>query len=331
MHRIATSLALLGVLTGITALPALAAECGPLQVMAALPMRPIAGIIPGVDVTIGDTRETLIVDTGASLSLLRKRTIRELNLAPTQSNVVLKNVSGQTSNQAVRLPSITLGRLRQEGAYFWVHPSDEDAPYAGSIGTDVLQKFDVDFDFGMMVLNLISPNHCDGKIVYWSAPAIAVVPMRSGPYGEINFVMQLDGKRVNVNLDTGTSVTTMNLEVARRVFGIDTSASDVEKIGELDGNYKANVYKRRFKTLSVDGVTVSNPIIQLLPDMMTPRTRLPTGSLIRDDPRGLPELLLGMSTLQTLHLYIAYNERKIYITAAGPSSAAAVQPEPTPQ
>jgi len=42
----------------------------------------------------------------------------------------------------------------------------------------------------------------------------------------------------------------------------------------------------------------------------------PTGGLIADtrQPAGLPDLRLGMSTLSKLHVYIAYKERKLYIT-----------------
>jgi predicted aspartyl protease len=308
------------------ALPALAAECGPLQMVTSIPMRPIAGGRPGIDIKIGDTPETLLVDTGGALSDITKRTVRELNLKPTRSNITITNVAGQKSDQAVRLPSITLGGFRQEGAYFQVAPGADNVndknrqPFAGTLGPDVLQKFDADFDFASAKLNLVSPDHCDGKVVYWTAPAVAIVPMHVAQIGHVIFPMTLDGKRVSVLLDTGASNTTMNLDVARRIFDVDVNGPDVQKVGEITGGYTANVYRRRFKMLEVDGVAVMDPLITLLPNMMGSAPAPRTGSLTRDtdDVQGLPDLILGMSVLWKLHVYVAYKESKLYLSAGAP-------------
>jgi predicted aspartyl protease len=308
------------------ALPAIAAECGPLQIVTSIPMKPIVGGAPGIDVQIADTRRILLVDTGGVFSAVTKRTVRELKLKPTQSNVAMTNVRGQKSDQAVRLPSIALGTLRQEGAYFQVDPAPDNPddknpePFAGTLGPDLLQKFDADFDFAGHKLNLISPDHCEGKVVYWTAPAVAIVPMHVAQFGHILFPMTLDGKRINVLLDTGASNTTMNLDVARRIFNVDVNAPDVRNVGEITGGYTANVYLRRFKTLEVDGVVVTEPLITLLPNMMGPAPARRTGSLTRDtdDAQGLPDLILGMSVLSKLHVYIAYKESKLYLSAGAP-------------
>ncbi len=69
-------------------------------------------------------------------------------------------------------------------------------------------------------------------------------------------------------------------------------------------------------------MTINNPMLNMLPDMMggvnpgAPRT----GSIIRDERVGLPDMILGMSTMRQMHVYIAYKERKLYITAASPQS-----------
>jgi hypothetical protein len=307
-------------------LPALAAECGPLRMVTSIPMKPIVGGVPGIDVLIADTRQTLLVDTGGVFSAVTKRTVRELKLKATQSNVSMVNVRGQKSDQAVRLPSIALGGLRQEGAYFQIDPApdnpDDKNPqaFAGTLGPDLLQKFDADFDFASGKLNLVSPDHCQGKVVYWTAPAVAIVPMHVAQFGHVIFPMTLEGKRVNVLLDTGASNTTMNLDVARRIFDVDVSSPDVQKVGEITGSYTANVYRRRFKTLEVDGVVITDPLITLLPNMMGSAPARRIGSLTRDndDVQGLPDVILGMSVLSKLHVYIAYKESKLYLSAGAP-------------
>jgi len=309
--------------------PALAADCGPLPVLTRLDLNPRAGV-PIVPAMIDDKPVNLLVDTGGAFSVLTKRTIREFGLPTSTSRVELRNTNGQRENLAVRLPSITLGLIRQEGVFFMVDPREDDPretrpqAFHGTLGPDFLTSIDLDFDFAANKLNIVSQNHCAGKVVYWHAPTLAVLPMTLDQSGHIIFRMQVDGRRVNGALDTGMTTTIMNLTTARQRFDVDVNAADVEKIGEVSGGgYNASAYRRRFKSIAFEGVTISNPMIDLLPDLMSgtspgaPRT----GSLVRPD-RALPDVILGMSTLSQLHVYIAYNERKVYITPAGSGSAA---------
>ena len=318
--------------------PALAGAQCTLNVLSTLQLRP-ASYMPMIDATIGDKRVGLLVDTGGGMSSLTKRAVRELNLQTGQyvnsdgTILTLKDVTGQTEALQVRLPSITLGTIRQEGVYFMVLPGEEDArpnmeEFGGILGTDVLRNVDVELDFTANKIQLIAPNQCGGNVVHWQAPAVAVVPITLDRFGQLTFRMQLDGRRVTAMLDTGASTTVLNLDTARRVFRIDVNGPDVEKIGELKGGYSANTYRRRFNSLAFEGVTVSNPMIMIMPNMMgnvnpaAPRT----GSIIREDRNGLPDVILGMNVLREMHMYIGYRERKLYITAASPQAAS----EPAP-
>jgi hypothetical protein len=140
--------------------------------------------------------------------------------------------------------------------------------------------------------------------------------------------MELDGRRVNAMLDTGAAITVLNLDIARRTFRVDVNAPDVEKVGEI-GRSQTSVYRKQFKTIAFEGVTVTNPMITMYPDLMggssLGETR--TGSMIRDARSGLPDVILGMNVLSEMHVYIASKERKLYITAATPQPA----PAPAPQ
>jgi predicted aspartyl protease len=327
--------------SAIFASPTFAAPaCGPLAVITSLDLVPVSGGRPGVTAAIVDKPVTLLVDTGSPFSMIARQLTRELNLAvgPAriaggQGRVEVRNVAGQRSEEQARLPSITLGRLRQEGVYFFVDPADRPTgrgSFDGIIGADMLTNVDADFDFGAKKLNLISQNHCDGKVVYWAAPALATIPFHFDKGGHIAFPLRLDDKRVNAMLDTGAYNTVLNLNIARRTFNVDTNAPDVEKIGELQGGFTANVYRKQFKTITLDGVTVTNPAIDLLPDMVSnPATpTLGAGSIIRDTDANLPDVILGMNVLSKLHVYIAYKEAKLYITAAGSQPAAAPQGQP---
>jgi predicted aspartyl protease len=316
--------------------PALAAPaCGPLAIMTPLDLVPVSGGRPGIEAMIGDKPVTLLIDTGSPFSMVTRQLTRDLNLTTGPANFAgglgrteVRNVAGQRSDQQAKLPSITLGRLRQEGVYFFVDPSEHGTgpgSFQGIVGTDFLYNVDADFDFAAKKLNLVSSNHCEGKVVYWAAPKLATIAFRYDRGGHIAFPLRLDDKRMNAILDTGAYNTVLNLNVARRSFNVDVNAPDLEKIGQLQGNYTANVYRKQFKTLALDGVVVNNPVIDLLPDMVSsPSQAAPdAGSLIRNTDANSPDVILGMNVLSKLHLYIANKEAKLYITAAEPSPAPA--------
>ena len=325
-------------LSAVNTTPAFAgAQCAPLTQMTSMDIRPSAAV-PIITAQVGDKPVGLLVDTGGAFSGLTKRAVQELNLQTGQylnrdgSVTGLKDVRGQTEALQTRLPSIILGRVRQENVWFMVLPGEDSGgpeieQFGGILGSDMLRNVDVDFDFAAGKLNLFSPDHCPGNVVYWTTPSapVAIVPFTLDPSGHIMFRSELDGRRVNTMLDTGFSNTTLNLDVARRVFRIDLNAPDVEKVGELTGGYTADRYRRQFKTLTLEGVTINAPMINMLPNMMggvnpgTPQT----GSLIRNRTPGLPDLIIGMNVLSEMHVYIAYKERKLYITAANPQPAPA--------
>jgi hypothetical protein len=111
----------------------------------------------------------------------------------------------------------------------------------------------------------------------------------------------------------------------------------VKQIGQVGKIASAKIYRRQFTSLSFEGVTIANPEINLVPDEI--RARMPnknrpkTGSLTRGDTvtSGLPDMTLGMSTLGKMHVYIAYRDRKVYITQAAPAPGAAPTVAPTAQ
>jgi len=323
-------------LSAVNAVPASAgAACGPLKIMTTLDVKPDRGGRPMITAMINDKPVALLVDTGGGLSSLTKRAVRELNLQTAASRIRMTNVAGLSENLEVRLPSITLGGLRIEGPYFMVLPGDETAgpdneTFGGLLGAEMLRNVDFDFDFAANKVNLVSQDHCAGNVVYWPATAVAVVPFTFNASGQITFRMELDDRRVNALLDTGASITVLNLDIARRTFRVDVNAADVEKVGEV-GKSQSGVYRKRFKTISFEGVSVSNPMITMYPDLIGGGSlgQQRTGSIIRDARGGLPDVILGMNVMSEMHVYIASKERKLYITAA--SAPPTSVPEAPPQ
>jgi hypothetical protein len=180
----------------------------------------------------------------------------------------------------------------------------------------------VDLDFPRKKLNLFSPDHCAGRILYWRTNALAVLPMRITQSGHIYIRVMLDGESMNALVDTGAGVTIINATTARRRFGLNETSPDVERVksSTLDQD---DLFFHRFKSLTMEGVAVSNPRVQILPDLMGKAMPFNPGSMLPAEERqGLPDLIIGQSVLSNLHVYIAYRERKLYLSEDDPQAPA---------
>lgn len=315
-----------------------AAECPPQKISTSVDLVGPPGDVPIAPVTLAGQQKRMIVDTGAAVSLMFRPAVRQLGLQTGVSSTGVITLDG-TISTSVAGTELVLGRLRAPNFRFIVSapprggatgttllPGDDveipDDQPVGLLGAEILQNYDADFDFPGGKLNLIDPDHCKGKVVYWQAKGLAIIPFRMDKAFHITFPVTVDGRKMTAMLDTGASETTMKLNAAQTFFHVDPNAPDMEKVGELRGDaYTASVYRRRFKTITFGDVVVSDPSIMLFPDMT--KARLPvrpvTGSLLPErDRAGQEDVVVGMSTLSNLHVYIAYKERNIYITPGAP-------------
>ena len=188
----------------------------------------------------------------------------------------------------------------------------------GILAGDMFRRFDVDMDFGAMRLNYFSQDHCDGKVVYWTERPIAVVPFTATGY-HINIPVTIDGHALPAIIDTGAD-TLMNADELDRVFGVKAGSPEAPLMRESQSDSELKYYSHTFSNLAIEGVTVANPNINIVNDRVSSQ-RAPSTSIhtmLMDDPHPqLPPVILGMKVLRQLHVYIAYGEKKLYISPAG--------------
>lgn len=321
---------LCGCLTAALALcaaPARAEECSALKLLTSLDLKAVAPGRPGVAVEIAGTPGVFLLDTGGAASTLNRSVVDRLQLpAHPAPRFDIKGVNGIRMNRTVRVASLDIGAVHRDNPLLYVSsdagnpPPDTPGHFDGSIGPDIFQLYDADFDFAHGKFNLFSQDHCPGQVVYWQAPSVVTIPFDTDVSGHVVFDVMLDGRKISAMLDTGAVSTNLNLATAERDFRVDVGDPDVERAGQITGNYTVDIYRRNFRTLSIGGLTIANPSVVLIPDMITsirPPGRL--GTLFRPRP-ALPPLVIGMPVLRLLHVYIAYGERRMYITAANPEA-----------
>ena len=174
----------------------------------------------------------------------------------------------------------------------------------GTLAPDLLRNFDVEFDFASHTMNLFRPHSCDSKAAYWTGQYIAI-PMEITPAGHTHVDVTLDGETMGAILDSGASTSFMSFGAARRYFDLKVDSPGVTKEGHARGAQGTvmDSYSYGFKSLVMGGVSVTSPHVSLSD----------SPSMLLNENVGL---VFGMSELRFLHLYFAYHERKLYISAA---------------
>jgi hypothetical protein len=130
----------------------------------------------------------------------------------------------------------------------------------------------------------------------------------------------LDGKSFLATINTAAPRSTMMAAPAKYKFGITADSPDSVPLGVVDRDPKQKIFGHTFSSLTLDGITVTNPHFAILPDLAgskDPYNDLQPGSRTQRVDEGLvSEVTIGMDVLRRLHIYIAFDERKLYITPA---------------
>jgi predicted aspartyl protease len=213
-------------------------------------------------------------------------------------------VGGTVLDYGVQSDTFAVGKQTILRQWFLVAPDSMMPDNAiGGVQPRALGGYNSEFDFLEGKFNLFLTGQCAGHVVYWTHEAHAAVPMTVDPLGHITVEAMLDGKPVDALIDTGSQNSAMSLKMARHQLGIDERAPGVKDLGQIDinGMVAARRYRYPFKTLTFAGIAIADPDIEIDD----------TGNDTKDSP-----LILGIGVLRQLHMFIAYDEGLLYLTAA---------------
>jgi predicted aspartyl protease len=316
--RVALAAALL---CGVPAALAAAPECPPLAIVSQVDLvAGNGGRAFYVPMEIAGAKKLMLLDTGAAQSVISPQAAAALGLKLLPSKTRLYSLTGSYSDVKA-IAAIAIGQLKSGNFNFQLAPAnmvEDDPKIAGILGADILGQFDISLDFPKRKLDIISPNHCDGRVVYWPERPLAVVPFERLRSGHIVLPVMLEGKTIKAILDTGASGSTLNRTPAENEFGLELGSAAAPAMGDLNGEKGSTVWRHSFKTLTFEGVTVANPEFVIIPDRAAKHfSDKELGSLIsRPGEQVEPDILLGMNVLKHLRVYIAYKEKKLYLSPA---------------
>ena len=233
------------------------------------------------------------------------------------------DVAGNISRDEASVKVFQVGHMRGTDLRFPISPIP--LPIDGFLALDHLTSLDVDVDFGTDTLNLFTQDHCAGAIQYWPGPPASVMPITMDGFHMIVPVM-LDGHLERAVIDTGAGTTSIQADEEERVFGLTMGDADTPEKGVLNGDASLKTYAHKFKTLSFGDVTVTNPLVRIIPNAVG--RHADKAQLAGDRAKSEKDLirkqdmLIGMDVLRKLHLYIAFGERKMYVSPATIPTAA---------
>lgn len=220
----------------------------------------------GVEVTVGTLPMQLVVDTGASNSVLSEAIAQDLELASTpvprervESFVVGEDCSQQQLN-FYQLPPITAGQATVEGISALGLPfSTNPTQTPGVLGMDVLSAFDVVIDGEAEKLHLQVP----------TAPDPEAIPL-TGRIGLMTATIQINEQgSFPFMLDTGAALTVLSQNLVNRIDLDMRAAQPVEVIGFCGtemGQYLrvASVALADYRVQQLDVIILNNPVLEAL-------------------------------------------------------------------
>jgi hypothetical protein len=222
----------------------------------------------------------------------------------------------QNITQEVLLPDVQLGLAHGSNVWVLRIPEKLDDDVIGVMGSGLLSNMDVELDLAHSKLNLFSADYCTGNVVYW-AKSFTVLPFERDPIGHIVFRMNLDGKPVTASLKTAAGPASIDLSVVAHLFDLNEHSAGMRVVSSTSDDRKG--FKFPFKALALEGVTITNPDITIIPDDPADRCNSQYHSVA-----GKPgarcfsggDLTIGLSELRAMHLYFAMKEKKLYVTSA---------------
>jgi hypothetical protein len=279
---------------------------------------------------VNGTRINLLLDLAGQQTVLSKSAAERLNLPradlPRARKTYFQN---RLLRNGAKVASLALEDSSGHDMLIAVADSilSDDPTVGGQLGMDLLHDFDVELDPANHMLNLYSREHCPGRVVYWTKDYVTLpfIVKRS----IVRTTMELDGKAINVGINTVRANSYLPLSVSRSRLKVDRSTEGLSPLdnGVVLWGKRVPAFRYPFSELATGGLSIKNPQITIYDDDGTARV---WNGVIDTECNNKPQFLsmtseeglvcgvdlyLGMNELRRVHSYFAFGEGALYVTA----------------
>ncbi|MBV8681992.1 MAG: aspartyl protease family protein [Caulobacteraceae bacterium] len=267
------------------------------------------GTRPMISASIDGHPIDLVVDTGASFSMLTSPAADELKLplSPAPYNFWVAGVGGDVRPSITTARQFTLadGKLAQLNVQFLVGGGSAGVEAAGLLGQNLWAHFDDEYDLANGTIRISRPKDCAHvPMAYWDRTRTYAVMnlvsfaqlgrMTSG-YGKVN------GHRIRITFDSGAATSALSFDAARRA-GIDPYGPGSQSGGAFYGVGRRSVESRivPVDVLELGGEKIEHTQIRLA-----------------DVGFSSSDMLLGADFFLSHRIFVANSQNKIYFTYNG--------------
>jgi len=298
-----------------------------------------------VPVQINGAPKQFLLDIGANPDEVAQTTVADLHLPAFDQNIASDVFADQKANFALNAAVVDVKSARTES-----HPVGQDfvrvasfsiagatapnlqlpvandrdmgksEPYDGRFTGTLFAQYDINFDFGGMQLSFMDATSCTdpNQVAFWPHTVVATIPMTMEK-GKMTVPVTIQGHVINAVVDMGSDHTVMRRAVAEDMLGL--GGKDMTADGDREDGMGLQIYVHTFPQISFGGVTAVNVPARIQSNSMVhPIHREPTlgsrATFAADPASRIPDLAIGMDVLRQLHIYGAFNENKLYVTAA---------------
>ena len=267
----------------------------------------MAGLVPLVPVMINGKDTKFILDSGAFYSMMSAATAAEydLKLKAAPDGLSVHGIGGFISTSVANVREFTVAGITIHDVQFLVGGSEVGS--SGILGQNLLEKWDVEYDFAKGIVTLIKTDDCKNAVLaYWVAPGQSFSAMALTRMGIRDFHTigegYINGMKIRVEFDTGAGASVLTLKAAARA-GVKTDSPGVVDAGygRGIGRALAKQYIAPFASFKIgDGEEIKNARLR-----------------ISDVDLGDADMLLGADFFVSHHVYIANSQHKAYLTYNG--------------
>jgi len=245
---------------------------------------------------------TLVLDTGAEGTILTPPIAQRIGAQRPRIEFQrqIRGIGGTLQTSEVELRSFTVGGVAIPWRRVRVAPvnlaSVFSGPLDGVLGADSLSSFDVDLDLPGHRMVLYERQTCPGALPAWTQPYARINAGRSMG-GHLFFPVQLDGRRTDAFVDTGSQFTVLSTRAAL-ALGVSATVLARDRVATVRGvaaeQLAAHVH--RFSQLQIGAETIRDPEI-----------------IVTDVRLSDADLVLGIDFLRPRRVWLSYGSQQIFI------------------
>jgi predicted aspartyl protease len=278
----------------------------------------IQGGRPVTEGFVNGQKVGILLDTGAGPSMIHRSAVAKLGLAPVDvAGLRMLGAAGETSANGVQIDEFKLGHaVRKDWRVLVSGEATLGSNIAVVLGYDFFQSMDFEFDLPGGAVRFFQAQDCDNvALSYWTRDPAGQVAIEPG--SQLELTIQVNGRPARAQLDSGTSTSVIESDLASRV-GVTAQSPGVVPGGCSSGLGRNPIesWIGQFETFAIGHELIRSPKLRFA-ELWKDMSYVEAGGQVAKKMEGLPAMLLGADFLRTHRVLIAHSQRKIYFTYSG--------------